>query len=335
VFRPQTPQAISRTFFHAGRHFQTDLHVESREVRISELPTRPDDFVKLASLLATGVVSWTGIDWRLNSLNEVADTYAAWTIAYVNDIDQLLFFVDETGEETLSDPRYPVFGLGGCAVMARDYARLVAGPWRTMKLKEFGSFETSMHAAEGNFTATQIAAIAQVFKKGEFYRVVAICAKSSRIGSGFESLYEATALMLLRNLAALLSRMACSGVTTVFEHSHRGDKLAQRLFPLVRASSQDRAIPLRWGSMKKAAGETGLEVADFIMHAAGTQVRNAESGNKQKRMDFKVVFDDVDQKFVEYALIKSGDLVQNPEGTKPGILIDPSSEKIGPESDDT
>jgi hypothetical protein len=30
----------------------------------------------------------------------------------------LMFFVDETGHEEFADPNYPVFGLGGCALLA-------------------------------------------------------------------------------------------------------------------------------------------------------------------------------------------------------------------------
>ena len=29
-----------------------------------------------------------------------------------------LFFVDETGHETFADARYPVFGIGGCAILS-------------------------------------------------------------------------------------------------------------------------------------------------------------------------------------------------------------------------
>jgi hypothetical protein len=29
-----------------------------------------------------------------------------------------MFFSDETGHEDFADPNYPVFGIGGCAVLA-------------------------------------------------------------------------------------------------------------------------------------------------------------------------------------------------------------------------
>ena len=45
----------------------------------------------------------------------------------------LVVWIDETGEELFSDPSYPLFGLGGCAVLSRDYGRLVAEPWRQVK----------------------------------------------------------------------------------------------------------------------------------------------------------------------------------------------------------
>ena len=38
----------------------------------------------------------------------------------------LVLFVDETGHECFRDPGHPVFGYGGCAVMAMDYHRIIA-----------------------------------------------------------------------------------------------------------------------------------------------------------------------------------------------------------------
>ena len=52
--------------------------------------------------------------------------------------DCLMFFVDETGHESFADPDYPVFGLGGCAVLAGNIDHLLRAPWRAMKDHHFG-----------------------------------------------------------------------------------------------------------------------------------------------------------------------------------------------------
>ncbi|GAG26739.1 unnamed protein product, partial [marine sediment metagenome] len=39
--------------------------------------------------------------------------------------NSLLVFIDETGNEYLKDKKYPIFGLGGCAVICKDYNNLI------------------------------------------------------------------------------------------------------------------------------------------------------------------------------------------------------------------
>jgi hypothetical protein len=52
-------------------------------------------------------------------------------------------------------------------------------------------------------------------------------------------------------------------------------------FPLVHANGQGGELPLRWGFMKKAAGEPGLEVAERIRQ------RHARLVFRQFRYPFK------------------------------------------------
>jgi hypothetical protein len=197
-----------------------------------------------------------------------------------------------------------------------------------MKAHHFGGLEARLHAAELRPTPEQVSAIAKFFTDGRFFRVAAVVKKSSRIGSGVASIYQAAGTMLLRNLAAVLNRAQCTGVTTVFESSERGDRLAKEFFPAARARSGEKEIPLRWGTMAKTAGEPGLEVADFIMHAAGNQVRLHEQGGDRYRKDFACVFQIDDGALVEFSEINALDVVHNPAGTINAVLIDPTSEIV-------
>ncbi|NCB51156.1 MAG: hypothetical protein EOM54_04645 [Clostridia bacterium] len=36
-----------------------------------------------------------------------------------------LIFLDETGDELLSDPIYPIFGFGGCCILVKDYNDII------------------------------------------------------------------------------------------------------------------------------------------------------------------------------------------------------------------
>jgi hypothetical protein len=57
-----------------------------------------------------------------------------------------MVFIDETGNDTLSDKRYPIFGLGGCAVLASDYEMLINIPWNNLKKNYFrGQTSHCMH----------------------------------------------------------------------------------------------------------------------------------------------------------------------------------------------
>jgi len=325
-------EEISRTCDAGKLRCSVHLYPPSRRVEIFELPTSQDGFERMATPLAVGVVRGTSVDWEVNSLGAEADHAAAWTLDYVNEADRLLFFVDETGGESLSDPSYPVFGLGGCLVRAEDYVERVGGPWRTMKRRHFGGFDAPMHATELRPTPEQLGAMAEFFSTGTFFRVAAVVKKSTRIGAGIGSVYQAAGTMLLRNLAAVLRRADCSGVTTVFESSDRGDRLAKRFFPAARAHAEGKEIPLRWRTMVKAAGEPGLEVADFVMHAAGNQVRSHEQGRHRYRKDFICVFQNVDASLVEFSEVSTIELAHNPAGTINAVLIDPTSEVVGKSS---
>jgi hypothetical protein len=58
----------------------------------------------------------------------------------------LLIFVDDTGHEALV-PGHPVYGLGGCVVMAGDLERVIRHPWYELRRQVRGSADTWLHAA--------------------------------------------------------------------------------------------------------------------------------------------------------------------------------------------
>lgn len=58
----------------------------------------------------------------------------------------LLIFVDDTGHEALV-PGHPVYGLGGCAIMAGDLERVIHRPWQEVRRQIRGSVDMPLHAA--------------------------------------------------------------------------------------------------------------------------------------------------------------------------------------------
>jgi hypothetical protein len=65
----------------------------------------------------------------------------------------LVVFVDDTGHEALVEG-HPVYGLGGCAVMASDLDGMVRHPWLEVRRKVTGSADRPLHAASFARTAS-------------------------------------------------------------------------------------------------------------------------------------------------------------------------------------
>lgn len=57
----------------------------------------------------------------------------------------LLIAIDETGHEELADPKYPVFGLGGCLTVVREYHDQIRAPWALLKQQHSQGGQVPLH----------------------------------------------------------------------------------------------------------------------------------------------------------------------------------------------
>ncbi len=67
-------------------------------------------------------------------------------------------------------------------------------------------------------------------------------------------------------------------------------------------------IPIDLGIMPKSSSSAALEVADFIIHTAGRQVRDRNSAKQPYNKDFEAVFKSIDERltgFKEITQIRS------------------------------
>ena len=85
----------------------------------------------------------------------------------------LVFALDDTGNECFKDPNHPVFGIGGCGFLVKDYVRLIDAPWGDMCKTYFPDCNRPLHAADIQFTKKQIEGVASLFKSFEFFRIAA------------------------------------------------------------------------------------------------------------------------------------------------------------------
>jgi hypothetical protein len=139
----------------------------------------------------------------------------------------LTFFSDETGHEDFADRNYPVFGIGGCAVLAPAIEQNLRIPWRTMKERYFGGADLPLHAANfRNPTPEQVQAIADFFRNQEIGRFAVTMTASTKLPDGLKPI-QIMPGALRRRWEELTPRFVPLPVETAFIHeaSDRGDEL--------------------------------------------------------------------------------------------------------------
>jgi hypothetical protein len=216
--------------------------------------------------------------------------------------DCLLIFLDEVGHEEFAGNQH-YFGYGGCAVMARDYETLKQ-QWRTIRQLFTGKPDQPVHAAEVRPTVEQFQALKTFFAGRGFFRVAVTTTKAMSYPDHLHSMQPVVEL-LKKYVAKITARTPCTSVALVFEASKRGDPLLQLHFGNLELSEDGNPIAVEHCLMEKRHGEIGLEVADFIVSAAGSQTRRAVRGDAGFAKDFQDVFQSVPRFFVEFCLIQS------------------------------
>jgi hypothetical protein len=208
----------------------------------------------------------------------------------------LLIAIDETGIEDVSDHNFPLFGLGGCGVHAGQFFDLMANPWNRLKQDHFSGILAPLHAADLRAaTAEQMQAVGDFFQKHPFFRFAALLTRETNLHSP-EERYAAVAQVLIQQIAAAGRLAPFRRIMLLFEASERTDKLAKRVFDglQMQGSSAEESYEIQIHKLRgtKPLLYPALEIADFVMHAAGTAVKNSLAGKRMlNRRDFAAVFD--------------------------------------------
>jgi Protein of unknown function (DUF3800) len=222
--------------------------------------------------------------------------------------NDLLVWFDETGNETLSDTAYPIFGLGGCAVMGDRYIAEIDAPWRELKNRHFGGAETALHAATVDLANTEgIAALGDFFRTREFARLATVITSKTRIEPMGTSPYLAISLAVVKQIEKLVLSSSFYRFVFIVESSHRGNPLMRaylsEFWPILDLPNGPDRAPVERCFMPKATCNPGLEIADFVMHAAGRQSFNDLRNHAAIRKDFQVVFQPTPKRFADFVLI--------------------------------
>ncbi|MFH1894040.1 MAG: DUF3800 domain-containing protein [Candidatus Zixiibacteriota bacterium] len=241
------------------------------------------------------------------------------TLITINPND-FLVFIDETGGERMGDPNYPMFGLGGCASRAEYYYSNIVSPWESMKESHFNGRQVKLHASRMRSPSQdQLEAIGNFFRENDFCRL-AVCVSKKTCFADARNLgkYQLIARALIERISRVARFFNVGRVILVSEESEKGDRLARQFFDGYRfmktRDGSDLEIPFQKYRMPKSEGEAALEVADFIMHAAGNQVkRGLHMDESQYRRDYKAVFRSVDERLVAFLDIEKAVLNQSDE----------------------
>jgi hypothetical protein len=202
----------------------------------------------------------------------------------------LMYFVDETGHEEFADPEFPIFGMGGCAVLAAAIEPVLRQPWREMKARHFGGADVPLHASElRSSTEDQLTALNEFFERQQFGRFAVTMTRKTELPDGVAPIRVMPGL-LRRRWQELAPRFVPLPVEVAFIHeaSDRGDKLLERYFGESVVVIHGKRVQVHHGIMSK--GDEALEVADFVVHTAGGQARRGIQPGGPVRRDFEAIF---------------------------------------------
>jgi hypothetical protein len=201
--------------------------------------------------------------------------------------DDLLFFVDDTGHETFAGSQ-SFYGLGGCAVLGAGYAHL-KGRWAEVRRAINGDPYAPLHASEMRRKPQNFAALSAFFLEPSFVRIAATTTKAMGLPPLMHPCVPVLG-QLREEVAVIAGLLQCKRVWVIIESSQRADPIVKACFSQLMPLNRSSALSVEKCLMPKSSKEPGLEVADFIVSAAGSQVRRRLRGQSGQARDFSDVF---------------------------------------------
>jgi hypothetical protein len=201
--------------------------------------------------------------------------------------DDLLFFIDDTGHETFAgDHNY--YGLGGCVILGAHYAHLKAR-WMAVRKAIAGDADTPLHAADMTREPKNFATLSDFFTDPSFARIAATTTKAVALPPLMHPCVPVLG-QLKQEIAVIAGLVQCKTIWTIIESSQRADPVIQACFSQLTPLNASDAIAVEKCLMPKRSNEPGLEVADFIVSAAGSEIQRRLRGKSGHAPDFNDVF---------------------------------------------
>ncbi len=217
----------------------------------------------------------------------------------------LLVFIDETGTEGQKDPTYPIFGMGGCMVPSSKYSANIRKPWLFLKNKEFNGEMVSLHATDlvkQKPSKHQIDILNKFFSSCAFGRFATVISDKTVLNTK-ERPYHIIVASLFQRISVIAANSEFEDIIIIVEETQSSDNLNRDFFGRYKIRKNGIDVPTKTFKMPKKMCEPGLEVADFIIHTAGTGVRDRLAGKRTKeneRPDFENIFTKIDSRLSSF-----------------------------------
>ena len=134
-----------------------------------------------------------------------------------------------------------------------------------------------------------LTAVSEFFKLPSFARFGVAASNKTSFVADMHTMVPVMG-MLKQHIMRLAAALPCTTIALIFESSERGDPLVRQYFGELGLLEEGRQIPVEHCFMPKTAKEPGLEIADFVASATGTQARFYHQERKKFALDYEAVF---------------------------------------------
>ena len=174
--------------------------------------------------------------------------------------------------------------------MGWGYEHLKA-KWREVRMAINGLPDAPLHASDitANPKPESFAALRAFFEGRYFFRVAATTTKRVELPPGMHPCVPVMGQLVVE-IEALARLVRCERIWIILESSERADPVVKGHFGKLTSIDAVQTLPVEHRLMAKSANEPGLEVADFIVSAASSEVQRHLRGKLGRAPDFRDVF---------------------------------------------
>ncbi len=178
----------------------------------------------------------------------------------------LIIFADETGSDHLTDPAYPVFGLGCCSLLAKNHQQSISRPWSELKRRIFGEERHPFHAADlPKLQPEDVSQLARYLRHAPFDRCALALTKKTKTDVG-------PWVLAVRYMIQSVVMLAEVGTyTDIVVMAERGQEKKWRQ----AVGGWSTNVPATVQFLAKNPVNYGIELADLIATMCGRQARYA------------------------------------------------------------